>query len=66
MLPKMFSVVHPPFVPKRIGKKTGPMSPQKKAAMLLKRAATLAKKKAAIDEQRRAWRWYNGYYASSY
>jgi hypothetical protein len=66
----MSSVVHPPFVPKRIGKKTGPMSPEKKAAMLLKRAATLAKKKAAIAEQRRRdannMRWYNGYYASSY
>jgi hypothetical protein len=66
----MSSVVHPPFIPKRIGCKTGPMSPEKKAIMLAKRAATLAAKKAAAETQRRRdednLRWYNGYYASPY
>jgi len=66
----MSSVVHPPFIPKRIGRKTGPMSPKKKAAMLAKRAATLAAKKAAAEKQCRRdtdnLRWYNGYYASPY
>ena len=66
----MSSVVHPPFIPKRIGRKTGPMLPEKKAAMLAKRAITLAAKKAAAEKQRRRdadnLRWYNGYYASPY
>lgn len=67
---KMSSVVHPPFIAKRIGCKTGPMSPEKKAAMLAKRAATLANKKAAAEKQRLRdadnLRWYNGYYARNY
>jgi hypothetical protein len=66
----MSSVVHPPFLPKRIGYKTGPMSPEKKAAMLLKRSATLAKKKAAAEAKLKRdaddLRWYNGYYAVNY
>jgi len=66
----MSSVVHPPFLPKRIGCKTGPMAPEKKAAMLLKRSATLAKKKAAVAAKLKRdaddLRWYNGYYAMNY
>jgi hypothetical protein len=66
----MSSVVHPPFLPKRIGYKTGPMSPEKKAAMLAKRFATLAKKKAAAAAKLKRdaddLRWYNGYYARNY
>ena len=46
------------------------MSPEKKAAMLAKRAITLAAKKAAAEKQRRRdadnLRWYNGYYARNY
>ena len=66
----MSFVVHPPFVPKRIGYKTGPMSPEKKAAMLAKRFATLAAKKAAAELKRKRdaddLRWYQGYYARNY
>lgn len=65
----MSSVVHPPFTPKRIGCKTGPMLPEKKAAMLLKRAATLAAKKVAAETKRRRdadlLRWYEGFYAET-